>query len=67
MESDIDILVLVESGERIITDIIMEVTVDINLNYDVVISPIILTESHYTDPLFRKTAFFHALEQGISI
>lgn len=67
-ESDIDILVLVAKDDRTISDIIMEVAVDINLEYNVVISPIIMTESHYANPLFRETAFFYALErEGVSL
>ncbi|SDG20714.1 nucleotidyltransferase family protein [Desulfosporosinus hippei] len=67
-ESDIDILVLVENDDRKIVDIIMDVTVDINLDYDVVISPIIMTDSYYSNPLFRETGFFQALAQeGVSI
>ena len=67
-DSDIDILVLVESDDRETTDILMDVAVDINLDYDVVIAPIIMTDSHYANPLFRETAFFHALEhEGVSL
>lgn len=67
-ESDVDILVLVENDDRETTDIIMETAVDINLDYDVVIAPIIITRSHYANPLFRETAFFQALEQeGVSL
>lgn len=68
LESDIDILVLVERDDRATSDIIMDIAVDINLDYDVVISPIIMTDSHYANPLFRETAFFYALEQeGVSL
>ena len=67
-ESDIDILVLVEKEDRDISDAIMDIVVDINLEYDVVITPIIITGSHYANPLFRETAFFHNLEfEGIAI
>ncbi|KJS50332.1 nucleotidyltransferase domain-containing protein [Desulfosporosinus sp. BICA1-9] len=67
-ESDIDILVLVEKDDRDISDAIMDIVVDINLEYDVVITPIIITDSHYTNPLFRETAFFHNLEyEGVPI
>lgn len=67
-ESDIDILVLVEKEDSINRDIIMDLVVDVNLDYDVVISPIIMSVSHYANPLFRETAFFHALEQeGVSL
>ncbi len=67
-ESDIDILVLVEKDDRATSDAIMEIVVDINLEYNVVITPIIITGSHYANPLFRKTAFFHNLEvEGVSL
>lgn len=67
-ESDVDILVLVESDDRETTDIIMDIAVEINLDFDVVIAPIIMTRSHYANPLFRETAFFQALEQeGVSL
>lgn len=67
-ESDIDILVLVEKDDRDISDAIMDIVVDINLEYDVVITPIIITGSHYANPLFRETAFFHNLEsEGVSL
>lgn len=67
-ESDIDILVLVEKDDRDISDAIMDIVVDINLEYDVVIIPIIITGSHYANPLFRETAFFHNLEfEGVPL
>lgn len=67
-DSDIDILILVERDDRVTNDIIMDIVVDVNLNYDVVIIPIIMTGSHYANPLFRETAFFHVLEQeGVSL
>ncbi|GAB6173681.1 nucleotidyltransferase domain-containing protein [Paradesulfitobacterium aromaticivorans] len=67
-ESDIDILVLVEKEDKLTDDTIMDSAVDVNLNYDVVISPIIMTVSHYTNQLFKETAFYYALEQeGVSI
>ena len=67
-ESDIDILVLVEKDDKATSDAIMDITVDINLEYDVLITPIIITGSHYSNPLFRETAFFHNLEfEGVSL
>lgn len=67
-ESDIDILVLVEKEDKLTDDTIMDIAVDVNLSYDVVISSIIITISHYSNQLFRETAFYYALEQeGVSI
>ena len=61
--------VLVESDDRITSDNVMDIVVDVNLEYDVVISPIIMASSHYyANQLFRETAFFHALElEGVSL
>src|SRR5665648_455239 len=42
-DSDIDILVMVEKDDRDTSDAIMDIVVDINLEYDVVIIPIIIT------------------------
>jgi len=67
-DSDIDILVMVEKDDRDTSDAIMDIVVDINLEYDVVIIPIIITGTHYANPLFRETAFFHNLEfEGVPV
>ena len=67
-DSDIDILVMVEKDDRDISNAIIDIVVDINLEYDVVIIPIIITGTHYANPLFRETAFFHNLEfEGVPL
>ncbi|MHB1406387.1 MAG: nucleotidyltransferase family protein [Desulfitobacteriaceae bacterium] len=67
-ESDIDVLVLLESKHPNVRDIIAEIALEINLKYDVVISPVIMSKDHYSNSLFQETAFFRNLEQeGVSI
>lgn len=60
-ESDIDILVLLEDKTLEVRDVIAEITLDVNLKYDVVLAPIIMTKEHYSNPLFQETAFFKNL------
>jgi predicted nucleotidyltransferase len=67
-ESDIDILVVVEKEEKLTREIVIEAVVDINLKYDVVISPIIMSAARYSGPLFQKTLFYKSLqEEGIPL
>lgn len=67
-ESDIDVLVLLEFKQPDVRDIIAEIALDINLKYDVLISPVIIRKEHYSNSLFQETAFFRNLEQeGVSI
>ena len=67
-ESDIDILVLVEKDDRITSEMIMDIVVDVNLDYDVVISPIIMACSHYyANQLFERLPFFTPLNRMASL
>ncbi len=66
-ESDIDILIILKHKNFDVRDLIIEIALDLNLKYDVVLSPIIMTEEHYGNPLFQETAFFRNLKQeGVS-
>ena len=62
-ESDIDILIILKHKNFDVRDLIIEIALDLNLKYDVVLSPIIMTEEHYFNPLFQETAFFRNLKQ----
>ncbi len=62
-ESDIDILLLVRAKDAQVRDIASESALDVNLKYDVVIAPVIMTEDQYSNPLFHETLFFKNLEQ----
>jgi len=67
-ESDIDILVVVENEDRRTRETIIEVTVDVNLKHDVVISPIIMSKARYSGSLFHETFFYKSLqEEGIPL
>ncbi|WP_235612807.1 nucleotidyltransferase family protein [Moorella sp. Hama-1] len=67
-ESDIDILVVVENEDKLAREIVIEAAVDINLKYDVVISPIIMSAARYSGPLFQETFFYKSIqEEGIPL
>lgn len=63
LESDIDILIVAREDIRLVREIAMDVVVDINLKYDVVISPVIMLKEHYSASVFRETLFFKALQE----
>ncbi len=67
-ESDIDILIIVLKEGKSVTNKAIDVAVDLNLKYDVVISPIILSKEHFMGPLFKQTHFYKSVErEGISL
>jgi len=67
-ESDIDILVVVKNENGLIRDTVIDITVDINIKYDVVISPIVMSKKRYLNPLFRQTNFLKSVEkEGIPL
>jgi len=67
-DSDIDILIITEETNENIKDIIFDITVDVNLTYDVVICPIIIAYKLYTDPLANQTNFYKAVqEEGLTL
>jgi len=66
--SDIDILIVSETIDNNIKDAIFDITVDVNLNYDVLIAPVIYDNKRYSDPMFKQTHFFHeACRKGIPL
>ena len=66
--SDIDVLILVKDltwGQK---DKIFEITADVNLKYDVLISPIVIDNDKYNNLLNQKTEFFRETnKEGITI
>jgi len=67
-ESDIDILVLVINDDKRTREAVIDVAVDVNLQYDVVISPIVVNSAHFSAPLFRETLFYKSIqEEGVLI
>lgn len=67
-ESDIDVFVLIKEKTTAIRDIINDIAFEINLKYDVVLSPIVMSQQHYSNPLFQETLLYKSLqEEGISL
>jgi len=67
-DSDIDLLILVKEKNSQVRDIVADIVLEVDLAYDVVIAPVIMTEEHYSYPPFQKTLFFKNLErEGVSL
>ena len=57
-DSDIDVLVVVKEKNRVIENAVMDQAFEINMQYDLYISPRIISVSDYENPLFRVTPFY---------
>lgn len=67
-ESDIDVLVLINEKTPAIREIINDLAFEINLKHDVVLSPVIMSLLHFSNPLFQETQLYKNLrEEGISL
>ena len=68
-ESDIDVLlVLRDEFDWRTKHAIYDVCFDINLEYDVLIQPIIYSQVRYDDPLIRATPLYqNVLEEGVAV
>jgi len=62
-KSDIDILVIVKDNKNFITNKIIDIAFEINLKYDIYISPRILPEAVFKNTLWRATPFIQNLEK----
>lgn len=62
IESDIDILVIITEDNLEIRDKIIECVFVINLEFDVLISPIIMSNNNYENPLFQKTLLYRNIQ-----
>ena len=66
--SDLDLLVILSEVTTDLKDFIYDVAVDINLKYDVVISPVIYSKHLYQSDYLKDTYFYKAtVQNGISI
>jgi uncharacterized protein len=61
--SDIDILIIVNEVNDEIKDIVFESAVEVNLTYDVVISPLIYSTKDYYNKSVKETYFFKATQK----
>ncbi len=66
--SDIDLLVLTANHDWAIEQSVVDVAVNINLEYDVLISPLVISQSRYFSPLYQETLLFRTTqEEGIPL
>ncbi len=64
--SDLDIIIILNQVDNQHKDVVFDAAVDINLKYDVVISPIIYSFSEYNNDLFKETYFYKTTQnEGI--
>lgn len=67
-ESDIDLVVLIEDSAVNMNDQIFDLAFEVNLKYEVYISPRIITLSTYNHPVWAITPFIKGLKaKGIAI
>lgn len=68
LESDIDILLITAGKDRSLEEIVIDAAVEVNLEHDVLIAPLVIPESRYYSPLYRQTLLFKTTqEEGISL
>lgn len=65
--SDIDILVVVGEARIDVEDRILAIAFDVNLAYDVFISPIVVDRATVDDPVWRITPFLQAARVGMPV
>jgi predicted nucleotidyltransferase len=67
-DSDIDVLVAVETGGVEVEDEVLDIAFDTNLKHDVYISPRVIDRATLADPVWSVTPFLKAIaEQGIPL
>lgn len=67
-ESDIDVLLITVGKDRVLEEMVVEAAVEVNLEYDVFIVPLVIPESRYYSPLYRETLLFKTTqEEGVAL
>lgn len=67
-ESDIDVLVAVETNDVELEDAVLDIAFSTNLKHDVYISPRVIDRATLADPVWSATPFLKAIaEQGIPL
>lgn len=67
-ESDIDILVIVTEDNLEIRDKIIECVFVVNLEFDILISPIIISNNNYENSLFQETLLYRNIQaEGVML
>lgn len=63
-ESDIDILVLVKDEAMLAKDEVFDIAFDVNLEHGVYISPRVIRNSIFHDPVWSQTPFLRNLKEN---
>ena len=69
-ESDIDVLVVVQPDDQLspLETRVVDIAFDVNLAFNVFISPSVITSGILTDPVWRETLFIETvLREGVAL
>ncbi len=67
-DSDLDVAVIVESPTGGVEDQVIDIAFDIDLAFDVYVSPRVIPTAVLHDPVWRLTAFVQAVErEGVAL
>lgn len=67
-ESDIDVLILIKSGDFKVKDQIVDVSWEILMKYNIYISPRVITENHYSYLKYLETSLIKNIEkEGVPV
>ena len=62
-DSDLDVLIVVGDHRSETEDVVLDMAFDVNLAYEVYISPRVIEKAVFEHPVWRITPFVRALEQ----
>jgi uncharacterized protein len=66
--SDIDVLLIVKTRDESVLDIVSEILIDVELEFNARISPVVLTIEEYNKDIECNTSFYlDILREGVSI
>jgi uncharacterized protein len=66
--SDIDVLLIVKTRNESVLDIVSEILIDVELEFNARISPVVLTIEEYNKDIECNTSFYlDILREGVSI
>lgn len=60
-DSDLDVLLLVETADLATEDAVVDIAFDVNLQHEVYISPRVIAQATLFDPVWRQTLFVRTL------
>lgn len=67
-DSDIDVAVIVQAADGAVEDLVIDIAFDIDLAFDVYLSPRVIPTAVLHDPVWKLTGFVQAVErEGVSL